>query len=110
MSATPMTQHKTISRRDAVILASRLMAVILTVYALVALSGLPETLYGFRHYASEVEPTVRSEYLRHLYLITLGFQITRIIGYSLMASWLFRCGPDMEELLLPAHLREESSE
>jgi hypothetical protein len=30
-----------------------------------------------------------------------GILITRIVGYSLMASWLFRCGPDIEELLLP---------
>lgn len=92
------------------VLGSRLLAVILILYALAAISGVPEVVYSFRHYASEVEPTVRTEYMRHLYLISLGFHITRIVGYSLMAAWLFRCGPDIEELLLPAHLREEESD
>jgi hypothetical protein len=32
--------------------------------------------------------------------MALGFLTTRIVGYSLMASWLFRW-PDIEELLLP---------
>ena len=89
------------------VLGSCLLAVILIVYALVALSVLPESLYALRHYARETEPTVRTEYLRHRYQISLGFQITRIIGCSLMAWWLFRRGPDVEELLLPAHMREE---
>lgn len=105
-----MNPLRTISRREAVVLGSRLLAVILILYALAALSGLPESVYSFRHYASEVEPTVRTEYMRHLYLITLGFQITRIVGYSLMAAWLFRFGPDIEELLLPAHLREDAND
>ena len=42
--------------------------------------------------------------------MALGFLITRIVGYSLMAAWLFRCGPDIEELLLPVHLRDEMGE
>jgi len=105
-----MNQTRTISSREAIVLRSRLLAVILILYALAALSNLPETIYSFRHYALEIEPSVRTEYMRHLYLITVGFQITRIIGYSLMASWFFRCGPAIEELLLPAHLREQASE
>jgi hypothetical protein len=28
----------------------------------------------------------------------------------LMASWSFRCRPDIDELLLPAHLRDETGE
>ena len=105
-----MNPLRTISTREAVVVGSRLLAILLTVSALVVLSNLPESIYSLRHYASEIEPSVRTEYLRHLYLITLGFQITRIVGYSLMASWLFRCGPDIEELLLPAHLREETND
>jgi hypothetical protein len=43
-------------------------------------------------------------------LISLGFLITRIIGYTLMAMWLFRCGPDIEELLLPGSMRDDVNE
>ena len=98
------------SRREAVIITSRLLAILLTVNALVALSNLPETAYSFMHYTVGTSTTAPAEYWRHHYLIEIGFLITRIIGYSLMASWLFRCGPDIEELLLPAHLRQEARE
>lgn len=105
-----MNQLKTISTPEAVVLGSRILAISLTVYALAALANVPETVYSFRHYSDEIASTAHVEYMRHLYLILLGFQITRIIGYSLMAAWLFRCGPDIEELLLPAHLRDKASE
>jgi hypothetical protein len=34
-------------------------------------------------------------------LLAIGFLITRIVGYSLLARWLFRGGHEVEELLLP---------
>jgi hypothetical protein len=40
--------------------------------------------------------------MRHYYLLILGFLLTRIVGYSLMARWLYKGGPEIEELLLPA--------
>ncbi|HYM77390.1 MAG TPA: hypothetical protein VE377_15560 [Candidatus Dormibacteraeota bacterium] len=95
------------SRRDAVVLGSRLLAVLLTVWALNEVSHLPTDLYSFLRYADQGSVTSTANlYLRHHYLIEVGFRITRIVGYSLMAMWLYRCGPDIEELLLPAHLRE----
>jgi len=106
----PMNQDKPITRREGVILGSRILAILMLVNAFVGLSTLPEAVYSFRHYADGIASTSGSEYLRHHYLMILGFLITRIIGYSLMASWLFRCGPDIEEWLLPAHMRDESGE
>jgi hypothetical protein len=41
------------------------------------------------------------EYLRQRYLIDLGFLITRIVGYSLTARWLFKAGPELEQLFSP---------
>jgi hypothetical protein len=91
-----------ISRKDAVTLASRTLAVLLTVWALTDVSYLPERLHSFLHYLNH-EPASSSaiEYGRHYYLIGLGFLITRIVGFSLMARWLFKGGPEIEELLLP---------
>ncbi len=98
------------TRREGVILASRGLAIYLTINALVALSALPEVAYSFQHYAVGTVTTTAAEYWRHHHLIERGFLMTRIIGYSLMASWLFRCGPEIEEWLLPAQMRGESGD
>jgi hypothetical protein len=90
-----------ISRKDAVVLASRTLAVLLTVWALNDLSYLPGSLNSFLHYGSQVTPSTATQYWRHYYLIGLGFLVTRIVGYSLMAMWLYKGGPEIEELLLP---------
>jgi hypothetical protein len=31
----------------------------------------------------------------------MAFLVTRVVGYSLMARWLYKGGPEIEELLLP---------
>jgi hypothetical protein len=91
------------SRKDAIVLASRTLAVLLTVWALTDASYLPERLHSFLHYLNH-EPASSGaiEYGRHYYLIELGFLVTRMVGYSLMARWLFKGGPEIEDLLMPA--------
>jgi hypothetical protein len=90
------------SRKDAVVLASRTLAVLLTVWSLTEVSHLPGTVHSFLNYLNrEPASSPGVEYMRHSYLIALGFLITRIVGYSLMAMWLYRGGPEIEELLLP---------
>jgi hypothetical protein len=89
------------SRKDALVLASRTLALLLTVWALGEASGLPESLHSFLRYINQ-EPgsSTGIQYLRHYYLIRLGFLVTRIVGFSLMARWLYKGGPEVEELLL----------
>jgi hypothetical protein len=40
--------------------------------------------------------------MQHYYLLSLGFLLTRIIGDFLMARWLHKGGPAIEELFLPS--------
>ncbi len=89
------------SRRDAVVLASRTLALLLAMWALNEVSYLPETLHSFLRYINQ-EPASSTglQYLRHYHLIRLGFLVTRIVGFSLMARWLYKGGPEVEELLL----------
>jgi hypothetical protein len=91
------------SRKDAVQLASRTLATLLMVWALADLSYLPGRLHSFLHYGNQGTPssTAANQYLRHYYLIELGFLMSRVVGYSLMARWLYKGGPEIEELLLP---------
>jgi len=49
------------------------------------------------------------QYWRHYYLISLSFLVTRMISFSLLARWLFRGGPEVEELLLPDEARLDTS-
>jgi hypothetical protein len=95
------------SRKEVVLLGSRLLATLLTVWALSELSSLPGSVYSFLHYADGVSVmSGAAQYLRHHYLMSLGFLVVRIVGFSLVATWLFRCGPDVEEFLLPTALQE----
>jgi hypothetical protein len=48
--------------------------------------------------------------MRHSHLISLGFLITRIVGFSLMARWLFKGGSEVEELLLPSESKQEAAQ
>jgi hypothetical protein len=96
------------SRRDAVVLGSRLLAVLLSVWVLSEISYLPVNVDSFLHYA-EGASLSSAPYWHHHYLLTLGFLVTRIVGFSLMSRWLFSCGPDVEELLLPASMRESGN-
>jgi len=96
------------SRKDAIVLAGRTLAVLLTVWALTDVSYLPERLHSFLFYLNR-QPTSSTPYGHHYYLIALGFLVVGIVGYSLMARWLYKCGPDVEELLLPAELGEKSA-
>jgi hypothetical protein len=90
------------SRKDAVMLASRTLAVLLTVWALSDVSYLPERLHSLLHYLNhEPASPAAIECERHYYLIQIGFLVTRIVGYSLLAMWLYKGGPEVEELLLP---------
>jgi len=97
------------SRKDAVVLASRTVALLLIVWALTELSHLPERVYSFLRYLNPgPTPSPAIQYWRHYDLIDLGFLVTRIIGFSLLARWLFKGGPEVEELFLQSEFEENS--
>jgi hypothetical protein len=54
----------------------------------------------------ELSSPSATQYYRHADLISLSFLVTRIIGFSLLARWLFKGGLEVVELLLPATLEE----
>ena len=91
------------SRKDAVVVASRTLSVFLTVWALGEVSYLPEFIHSYLHYVDQgAAPSAYMQYMHHYYLLRVGFLVTRIIGYFLMARWLHKGGPGVAELLLPS--------
>ena len=94
--------------KDAVILPGRTRHASDRLVALTEVSHLPGTLHSFLHYVNERPSPPGVEYMRHSYLISLGVLVTRIVGYSRMAMWLYKGGPEIEELLLPTASDEDA--
>lgn len=98
------------SRKDALVLASRALALVFGVWALSEISYLPEILHSFLRYVNpDPGSSPAIQYWRHYYLIRLGFLVTRIVGYSLMARWFYKGGPEVEELLSGSSLEQSAS-
>ena len=91
------------SRRDAAVLASRTLALLLIVWALAEVLNLPEYVYSFIHHLhQESVLSAKHGYWYYYYLTCLGFVIVKIVGFSLTAWWLFKGGPRVEKLFLPS--------
>jgi hypothetical protein len=91
------------SREDFVILASRTLAVLMMVWALTEVSYVPTTVHSFLHYSNLdiVSHSPGSQYYKHSELISLCFRFFRIVGFSLLARWLFKGDHEVFDLLLP---------
>ena len=94
------------SKQEDIVIVSRALAIFMSVWALAEVSYLPEHVQSYIHYMYyETTPSTNLRYLQymqHIYLTSLAFLVTRLIGYSLLARWLFKGGPDIAELFLPS--------
>ena len=101
------------SREDAVVLASRTLAVLFTVWALAEICNLPSYVQSYLHYLNHLSvmspDSDYSLYWRHHYLIDISFVLTKVVGFSLVARWLYKGGPDVADLLLPTSMQETSA-
>jgi hypothetical protein len=96
-------REKTMSKKDGVLIASRTLALLLTVWALAEVSYLPECIFSFVHFLPA------NQHSSHYYLIRLSFLVVRIVGYSLLARWLYQGGPEVAESLSPSSAEENVS-
>lgn len=65
------------------------------------MAGLPAEVYALLRYSHDQGLPGADSYWYHHYLIALGFLVIKIVGFSFLARWLYRGGPEVEELLLP---------
>lgn len=96
------------SRNDAVTIASRMLSILLTLWALAEMSYLPEFVQSYLHYSKADPSSANVEYMQHYHVLRVGFLITRIVGLLLMARWVHKGGPEIQDLLLPAQAAEIS--
>jgi hypothetical protein len=96
------SRRSVMSRKDAILLTSRMLSVLMTVWALGEIWYVPEVLHSYLHYGRITVSSAYSEYMQHYYLVRLSSLFTRIIGFFLLARWFQKCGADVEELFLPS--------
>ena len=89
------------SRRDAVVLASRTLALLLTAWIFSDLCSLPDRVFSYIHYVSYESTTPYTDYMRTYHLCVLTFSVTRTVGFLLLAILLYKAGPGVAAMLLP---------
>jgi hypothetical protein len=92
------------TRKEAVLLVSRALAVIELVAALDVTTFLPAHFMSFLHYvrASQVPGhTAQVDYLLGYDEVDLMSLLVRIGGFLILAIILWKCGPWVERVLLP---------
>jgi len=88
------------SKKDAVVIASRVLALYFFCWFLSDVTYLPSHLLAVLHYASFRNLSPTESYFYSYDRVGLGFLYVRILGL-LFASWLFyRCGPRVQRFLL----------
>lgn len=101
------SEGNSMSTKNALVLASRTLAALLGVWAFTEMSYLPENVHSFLRYLSQEPGSSNAvQYWRHYHLIRLSFNVTRMVGFLLMARWLYKGGPEVEEMLLPSGRQE----
>ena len=67
--------------------------------------------YSFLRYANQDATSSAAIYWRrHHYFIEISFLVTRILAFSLLARWLYKGGPQVEELLFPSDVQENTTQ
>jgi hypothetical protein len=90
------------SKRESVVLASRTLSVLLMVWVFADMSYLPERWIEYVHYLRPESASEQVTYLRRYHLAMLVCSGVRILGFSILARWLYKAGGEVVELLLPS--------
>jgi len=92
------------TRKEAVLLVSRALAIIQMVTALLEITYLPEKLLSLHHYASRINEQVATAgdfYFWTYDRFGLAFYSLRIAALLVFAILLWNCQPWIQRLLLP---------
>ena len=92
------------SRREAVLLVSRTLAVIQLISAFLEITTLPDRLVSLHHYSDRISRGVATAgdlYLKSYDQIEIAFIFCRIAGLLFFAFVFWNCAPWVERILLP---------
>lgn len=97
------------SRNDAVLIASRVVALYLVCWALDSTTYLPTRVLSLSHYMNQNSVLVGASYLSRYYLYELISACVRIVLLAAAAWWFYECGPRVQAFLLPSNDTGEGS-
>src|SRR3954469_23831863 len=89
------------SSRDAVRIASRIIAAYILIWALDSASYIPASVYAAVHHAHEASILTGNSYWENHYLVSVGVSLLRVAGLLIVAFWFYKCGPSVQKYLLP---------
>ena len=105
------TEHLT--TRQAILIASRLFAVYLLFWVVVDITELPREIHSVVSYARtgtalgfSLLGGLHQSYLFRTYVFYLLGNILRISLWLMIAGWFYRCGPRIQNFLLPPETAE----
>ena len=87
------------TKREAVVLASRALALYLICWALSDVTHLPQVVFSFRHHSSVL---VTHDYWWNYYRIELTFYLVRIVALFVTAGWLIKPGEGIYRYFFPS--------
>ena len=96
------------TKRDAVVLVSRVAGLYLLIWALEGATYLPAYTLSFMHRLNDYSVVLGSSYYRSLYTVELVAAIVRIAGLLIVSAWFFHAGPRLQALLLPPEKQASS--
>lgn len=100
------------SRREAVLLVSRALAMIQLITAFLEITTLPDRLISLHHYTSRISASGATQsdyYFKSLDQLGIAFMFARIAGLLLFAFFFWNCGPWIERILMPKPETQDQS-
>ena len=100
------------SRKEAVLLVSRALAMIQLISAFLEITTLPDRLVSLNHYTSRINASraIPSDYYFKSYdQVGIAFMFARIAGLLIFAFIFWNCGPWIERVLLPKPERQDQA-
>lgn len=85
-------------KREAVMLASRALALYLICWALSDITHLPQIILEFRHHGT----AAAHDFSWNYYRVDLTFYIVRIVALLVTAEWLIKGGNGVHKYFLPS--------
>lgn len=94
------------TKREAVVLASRVVALYLICWALSDISRLPQEIMGFQHHGT----AAAHDWIWSLYRVELTFYVVRIVGLLIAAEWLIKCRDGVYRYFLPLEREDQAAD
>jgi hypothetical protein len=99
-----------VSKKEAVTIACRALAVYLLFWFLEDLTLLPSSLFSLWHHGSMSGANDWTTYLRNWDLISLSFRLLRMVALFFAVQWFYRAGPALQDYFLDPTGNELASE